>query len=483
MSKSNEIFEVIIIGSGPCGIAIADELRTQQISSIILEAGSLPPTEFGNIYSNIDEYRRLLEPCMTVDESYWQFESNNSDYDWIRVRSAGGRSLRWNGWLSRPSKANFYRPGTTEWFWPLSEERIDSLLDRSEVFLGATESILSERFSDLAEHIDCDVLPKIAAMSTNTIRPLSSLDKIKAHPEFNIKYNSITTKLLCLKDGVKGVTYHNTTNGTNHELHAKVVVVCASAIETTRLLLSSELEKLTAAHPNIGKNYTDHIAASFLAILPEKFSGKRKLAGPLECAATVPFPKNSQRHTMQQGGFTLELHGPNPASIYEPEILEAANLQNNEYNSSSFININAIGEICSSSEHYITLSEKMDRIGRKIPKIHITWNDEIRSLAEAMETEAERVANIIASPDGKVIKARKTLTLGGTGVSHEAGTCSIGASHENSVVNLDGQVHGIPGLFVGDSSLMPSGLDCHPTLTVVALALNTADGIVKYINN
>lgn len=484
MSEYSEPVDVVIIGSGPCGIAVADELRKHRIKSRILEAGALPPTETGASYSNMEEYRRLLEPSMVADESYWAFESDNEDYDWIRIRSAGGRSLRWNGWLARPSKANFHRPGTTEWAWPLSAEKMGSLLDRSEAWLGATESVLTERFGALAEQIDCEVFPKVTAMSANPIRPLSSLDKVmpQPSPEIHIQYNAIATKLLCSDDGVQGVIYHDTTSGENHRLDARVVVLCASAIETTRLLLSSGLEEATEAYPNIGKNYTDHIAASYLAILPEKFTGERRLGGPLERSATIPVPKNSRRHAQQRGGFTLELNGPNPASIYESEVLVVAGLQGEEHRDVSCISVNAMGEVCASAERYVTLSDKVDCIGRRIPKICIPWDDEIRALAETMEAEAERVAKAIAGSDGRAIKVRRTLTLGGTGVSHESGTCKLGESPEDSVVDLNGQVHGIPGLFVGDSSLMPSALDCHPTMTVLALTFNTADGIVKYMN-
>lgn len=484
MTDHSQSVEVVIIGSGPCGVAVADELSKHGVKSHILEAGALPPTETGATYSNMEEYRRLLEPCLVVDEAYWAFESNNEDYDWIRVRSAGGRSLRWNGWLARPTKANFCHPGTIEWAWPLGVEKIESLLDRSEAWLGATKSILPERFAALAEQIDCEVIPKVTAMSTNQLRPLSSLDKLMSlsSQDISIQYNAIATKLLCTQQGIQGVLYHDRTSGKSHRIFARVVVVCASAIETARLLLSSELDKATPAYPNIGKNYGDHIAASYLAILPEKFAGERRIGGPLERSATIPVPRNAQRSPEHRGGFTLELNGPNPASIYEPEVLKVAGLQGEENSDVACISVNAIGEVCAGPERYVTLSDKVDGIGRRIPKICVAWDDEIRVLAKKMEFEAERVAKAIAGADGLAIKVRKTLTLGGTGVSHESGTCKLGESPEDSVVDLNGQVYGISGLFIGDSSLMPTALDCHPTLTVLALTFNTADGILKFLN-
>ncbi len=47
------------------------------------------------------------------------------------------------------------------------------------------------------------------------------------------------------------------------------------------------------------------------------------------------------------------------------------------------------------------------------------------------------------------------------------------------VLGAGGAVRGVPGLYVADASLLPTGLDRYPTLTVLALALGVADGIIE----
>jgi len=59
--------------------------------------------------------------------------------------------------------------------------------------------------------------------------------------------------------------------------------------------------------------------------------------------------------------------------------------------------------------------------------------------------------------------------------AHQMSTCRIGVSPRNSVVNPDGQVWGIRGLYVTDASAFPTASGVNPMLTTMALARRTAD--------
>jgi choline dehydrogenase-like flavoprotein len=54
--------------------------------------------------------------------------------------------------------------------------------------------------------------------------------------------------------------------------------------------------------------------------------------------------------------------------------------------------------------------------------------------------------------------------------SHPMASCRMGASPEGSVVGPDGQAHGIPGLYLADSSVFPTSLGVNPQLTTMAVA-------------
>ena len=54
--------------------------------------------------------------------------------------------------------------------------------------------------------------------------------------------------------------------------------------------------------------------------------------------------------------------------------------------------------------------------------------------------------------------------------AHVNGTCRLGKNSRSSGVTPDGERHGVPGLFVCDGSILPTGLGVNPQETIMALA-------------
>ncbi len=59
------------------------------------------------------------------------------------------------------------------------------------------------------------------------------------------------------------------------------------------------------------------------------------------------------------------------------------------------------------------------------------------------------------------------------------GTCRMGHSPDEAVVNAEGQSFDIPNLYISDNSTFPSALSVNPALTIMALSLRTADKFLK----
>lgn len=62
---------------------------------------------------------------------------------------------------------------------------------------------------------------------------------------------------------------------------------------------------------------------------------------------------------------------------------------------------------------------------------------------------------------------------------HPLGTCRMGADPRTSVVNPWGKLHDLDGLFVCDGSIMPSPLGVNPQITILAFAHRTAAHIAS----
>ena len=75
--------------------------------------------------------------------------------------------------------------------------------------------------------------------------------------------------------------------------------------------------------------------------------------------------------------------------------------------------------------------------------------------------------------------AERHFLAGRTSVSaaHLMGGCGMGSGADGSVTDAWGRVHGVPWLFVADSSLFPQCSQINPYVTVMALADRVAEGI------
>jgi len=56
--------------------------------------------------------------------------------------------------------------------------------------------------------------------------------------------------------------------------------------------------------------------------------------------------------------------------------------------------------------------------------------------------------------------------------------CCVGAEAATGVVNGEGEIHGLPGLFIADGSVVPDSLGGPPTLTIAAWAEHVGDSLV-----
>jgi choline dehydrogenase-like flavoprotein len=81
----------------------------------------------------------------------------------------------------------------------------------------------------------------------------------------------------------------------------------------------------------------------------------------------------------------------------------------------------------------------------------------------------------------EVLRAAGATQLAWTGIAstHVQGSCRMGDDPERSATDRNGQVHGVEGLYVGDSSLIPRTLSVNPSLTIMALATRLADHLAE----
>jgi choline dehydrogenase-like flavoprotein len=63
--------------------------------------------------------------------------------------------------------------------------------------------------------------------------------------------------------------------------------------------------------------------------------------------------------------------------------------------------------------------------------------------------------------------------------AHQMGSARMGSDPRTSVADPDGQLHDVPGVWVGDASAFPTAVGSNPMVTVMALADRTASRILR----
>jgi len=76
--------------------------------------------------------------------------------------------------------------------------------------------------------------------------------------------------------------------------------------------------------------------------------------------------------------------------------------------------------------------------------------------------------------------ARIPLRAGGTRLfsAHQMGSCRMGEDPALSVADTRGELHDVPGVWIGDGSAFPTASGTNPMITIMALASRTAENMV-----
>jgi choline dehydrogenase-like flavoprotein len=144
------------------------------------------------------------------------------------------------------------------------------------------------------------------------------------------------------------------------------------------------------------------------------------------------------------------------------------------------LNINA--EQVPNPDSRVYLSSENDALG--MPLLHIDWRTtdlDREMVARGLRVlQAAFVGGSQAGGDGATISfndqafERQVAAL--TRIrGHHLGTARMGHSEDEGVVNADGEVFGVRGLFVAGAATFPTSGFANPTLVIVALALRLAD--------
>lgn len=278
------------------------------------------------------------------------------------------------------------------------------------------------------------------------------------------------------------VVYRNAA-GAEQRVRADFVVLAAGAIETPRLLLLSS----SSAHPHgagngngqVGRHLTETLYWWSIGFLPERVDSYRGL--PIDGIAwDFSVPRRPANGPI--GGFTLAtahgaagLRGP---AFYATRLLQGFGHAHQRRLIDVFghaVAVVATGDWLPNPHTYVDLDPWLtDRAGLALARITSHLGDNERQLLVRMADSARAV---LAAAGGELAEETSALDL--FVASHVLGTCRMGTDPQSSVADADGFSHEIRNLAFADGSVVPSsGNGDAPSLTIMALAIRTADRLL-----
>ena len=498
-----ESFDAIVVGSGATGCWAAKGLTQGGLRVVLLEAGPMLP--FGGVppgASVVDAERQQVQArCYAFDERTSHLFVDDVDnpyscpeeapFDWIRSRLVGGRLHTWGRTSVRMSEWDFKAAsldGIGE-DWPISYRDLSPYYDRVERFMqvcGVAEGLAQMPDGSFVESPPPTSGERAFKSTTERrwpARRVTSTRIAKAPPDALIAAARATGRLDLRPDSIasrvtldartgraRGVVFVNRVTRREEEVEAPVVVLCASAIESTRLLLNSATPEHPAGLGNssgaLGHYLMDHTYGIGVdGVAPWRW---RPGGGGRSYGCMLPAFRNVTEHDVDFArGYQVELQIPAPAG---------GRFDRMRRRRSGPSWMRTFGEVLPSFENHVSVDpDEPDAWGIPTVRVVCRYGENERKMA----ADQYRCLVEMAEASGWEVDQRQS-TLAPPGLSvHEMGTARMGGSSDSSVLNAHNQCWDVPNLFVTDGACFTSGGCQNPTLTMMAITVRACDFIVE----
>ena len=279
-----------------------------------------------------------------------------------------------------------------------------------------------------------------------------------------------------------GVAYFDRLTRAPREIRAKAVVLSASTLESTRIMLNSG-EDYCNSSGALGHYVMDHSYGGASGALPVKED--KRWAGPPQRPNGLYLPRylNVDRaHTdgmirgfgaqMRNGSSYGSSAAINRIPGFGADFKRTVRDSNDYWRFSLGTSCECLGRY----ENYVKLDPHVkDAWGIPALHINVTWGSNEMRLFNYSAGAAEEMLLAAGATDIRKV----TTPRWPGGATHEVGTARMGNDPRKSVINNWNQTHDVKNLFVTDGAAFVTTGCVNPTLTMMALARRASEHLIE----
>ncbi len=520
----NDPVDVLIIGAGASGAAMAYSLAETKMRIVCLEQGDwMKPSEYPS--NGRDWEARALgdyspSPNIRARPEDYPINEDNSPIKVVNFNGVGGGTVFYTAHWPRMHPSDFKvrsLDGVAD-DWPIRYADLEPFFEANDRMMGVSGLAgdpgvpprnppmpplplgkSGTRFAKAMNHLGWHWWPSDTTVATTdyegrakcinlghctpacTHGAKASTD-ITSWPEarragVELRTHCRVKEILTNEQGMaSGVVYFDK-DGVEQFQPAEVVVVACNGVGTPRLLLNSKSERFPNGLANssglVGKNLMFHPYAQVYGYVDEPLDANR---APPTCLWSKEFYETDLARGFVRG-YTIQFNrGTGPVT---EAITSAAKgtLPWGANHHATFRRLNgrriALSAICEDlpEEHNRVTLDPVLKDSHGIPAPRIDYKigeNSARMIAHGLA----HATKVLEAAGARDIHTNSPILYGGW---HLLGTARMGNDPTRSVVNSWGRTHDVKNLFIIDGSLFVTSGGVNPTSTIQALALYIAD--------
>ena len=533
--RQPKVYDVVIVGSGASGGMAAWNLTRQGVNVLMLDAGKkFNRDEYWTHelpYARRERVARGEKPpqffLSTSEQPY--ITPPDKPFQLLRVWGIGGKTNVWGRVSLRYSDIDFKAAERDGWGipWPISYKDIAPYYDKVDQLIGVcggddnSDILPGSRYHLPPPNPRCGEVLLRKAMGRLSIPAVAIRRAVltrnhngfpKCHycgrcgdgcdtssffnagdylvtpaqqtGKLEVRTNAVAARILVDKEGrANAVQYFDRFTKEEQQVRGKVIVLGASCIDSTRILLNSKSDIFPNGIGNtsgvIGKYLCEQVRVHVTAFLPQLY-GRETSNDDGIGGEHMYMPRFNHRGPKRDylRGFGMQFWNsgcqagaghfagnlPGFGADFKKEVKRRY---------PSTVQLHPFGETLPRETNFVTVEgTPLDRYGVPLPKIVYSISDNERKMVDDIYDTIEA---ILKEAKAEPVGYERGVTDSNGSAIHEHGTCRMGSDPKVSALNRFGQMHAVKNLFVVDGSAFPSASEKNPTLTILALAWRATD--------